>query len=101
MCIFAIYVYLSKKWEGHTEVHLADLLDCLVGLWFLREELIARKSEHHEVLMRVGIPELLEFFKLWCETTLGSSIDDEEDFSLVFAHGDSFSICFLDCDIVD
>lgn len=82
-------------------MHLADLLDRLVGLGFLAEELVTRESEHHEVLMRVGIPELLEFFKLWCETTLGGSIDYEEDFSPVFAHGDSLSIRFLHCDVVD
>lgn len=77
------------------------MLDCLVGLRLLTEELIAWKTEHHKFIMRVGIPEFLEFLELWREPTLGGGIDDEENFSLVLTHGDCFPICFLDGDIVD
>lgn len=91
MCIFPIDIDLGKEWECHTEVHLADLLDCLVGFWLLTEKLITGKSEYHEVLMRVGIPEFLELLELWRESALGRSIDNEEDFSLVLTHGDCFS----------
>jgi hypothetical protein len=101
MGIWSVHIELRKKREGHTKISFADLLHCLVGLWFLTEELIARKSEHHEVIMRVGVPEFLEFLELWCETALGGSIDDEEDFSLVLTHGDSFSVRLLYTDIVD
>jgi hypothetical protein len=101
MCIFAIYIYFSKEWESHSEVDLTDLLDGLVGLWFLREELVAGESEYHEVIVRVGIPEGFEFCELWSESALGRSIDDEEDFSLVFAHRDCFSVRLLDADVVD
>ncbi len=82
-------------------MHLADLFDCLIGLGFLSEELVTGESEYYEVLMRVGIPEFLEFLELRCETALGGSIHDEEDLALVFAHGDSLSVRLLHGDIVD
>lgn len=77
------------------------MLDCLVGLRFLAEELIAWKTEHYEFIMRVGIPEFLEFYKLRCESTLGGGIDDEENLSLELTHRDGLTIRLLYSDIVD
>jgi hypothetical protein len=101
MGICTVDLELRKKWESHSEVDLTDLLDGLVGLWFLREELITRKAEHHEVIVRIGIPEGFELLELWSESTLGGSVDDEEDFSSVFIHGDGFSVRLLDADVVE
>lgn len=51
--------------------------------------------------MRVGIPEGFEFFELSREPTLSRSIHDEENFSFVLFHGESFSTRLLDRDIVE
>ena len=77
----SVHIDLRKKGEGHSEIHLADLFDRLICLRFLIQELIARESEYHEVIMRVGIPESFELFELTRETTLCRGIHDEEDFA--------------------
>lgn len=101
MGIRTVDIELRKKWESHSEVDLTDLLDGLVCLGFLTEELVAGESQYHEVIVRIGIPEGFELLELWSESTLGGSIDDEEDFSSVFAHTDCFSVRLLDADVVD
>ena len=83
MRVRTVDIQLCKKWESHTKIDLTGLLDGLVGLRFLTQELVARETEYHEIVMRIGIPERLKFLELWSESTLGSSIDDEEYFSSV------------------
>ena len=78
--MISVHIYLREEWEGHSEIHLADLFDRLICLRFLIQELIAGESEYHEVIMRVGIPESFEPFELTRETTLCGRIDDEKDF---------------------
>ncbi len=95
MSIAPIHIDLREEGKGDSEIDLADRFDRLIGLRFLTEELIARKSEDHEIIMRVGIPEGFEFFELWSESALGRGIHDEEDFSFVVCHGDGFTIWFL------
>jgi hypothetical protein len=63
--------------------------------------LVTRKTEHHEVILRVGVPESFELLKLWSESTLGGSIDDEEDFSSIFREGYLFMIRFSYPDVVE
>lgn len=101
MCSTPIHIDLREEGKGDSEVDLADGLDRFICLGFLTEELIARESEDHEVIMRVGIPECLEFLELWREPALGSSIDNQEDLSFVLFHGESFSTGLLDGYIVE
>jgi hypothetical protein len=101
MSIPTIDIQFRKKWESHSEVDLTDLLDGLVGLRLLAQELITRKAEHHEVIVRIGIPEGFEFLELWSESTLGCSVDYEEDFSSVLREGYLFMIGFLYSNVVD
>jgi hypothetical protein len=67
----------------------------------LFQELVTREAEYYEVIVRVGIPEGFEFFELWSESTLGGSIDDEEDFSSIFREGYLFMIRFSYPDVVE
>ena len=83
MSIRTVDIELRKKWESHSEVDLTDARHVLIGLWFLPQELVTRKAEYYEVIVRIGIPEGFEFLELWSESTLGGSIDDEEYFSSV------------------
>ena len=84
MCIFAIYIYFSKEWESHSEVDLTDARHVFIGLRLLIQELVTRKAEYYEVIVRVGIPESLELLELWSESTPRGGIDDEDDFSSIF-----------------
>ncbi len=83
MSIFAIHLYLRKERESDPIVDFTDLFDRFIGFWFLVGELIAGKSENHEVIMRVSIPKGFELFELRSETTLCGSIDDEKDFASI------------------
>jgi len=91
----AVHVYLRKEWESDPMIYLAYLYHRSIVLWFLARELIARESEDHEIIMRIGIPEFFESFKLWSEATLGGCIDDEENFSSVFGQREDIPISFF------
>jgi hypothetical protein len=101
MSIRTVDIELRKKREGHTKIDLTDASHGLIGLWFLLQELVAREAEYHEVIVSIGVPESFELLELWSESTLGGSIDDEDDFSLVLAHRDCFSVRLLDADVVE
>ena len=83
MRVSPVHIDLRKKWKGHSEVHLTDILHRLITLRLLTQELVAREAENHEVIVRIGIPEGFELLELWSESTLGGSIDDEENFSFI------------------
>lgn len=83
MRVRPVHIDLRKKWESHSEVHLTDVLHRLITLRFLTQELIAREAEYYDVIMRILIPEGLEFLELWSKSALGGSIDDEENFSFI------------------
>ncbi len=83
MRVRPVHIDLRKKWESHSEVHLTDVLHRLITLRFLIQELIAREAEYYDVIMRILIPEGLEFLELWSKSALGGSIDDEENFSFI------------------
>lgn len=51
MSIAPIHIDLREEGKGDSEVDLADGFDRLIGLRFLSEELIAGKSEDHEIIM--------------------------------------------------
>ena len=101
MRVHPVHIELRKKWEGHSEVHLTDTLHRLITLRFLTQELVAREAEYYEVIMRIGIPERLEFLELWSEPTLGSSIDDEEDSTSVCRERYLLIVCFFYQNVVD
>ena len=84
MCVIAVNVNLRKKRKCHSEVDLASFRKSLIALGFLVQELGTRESEYHKIIMRIGIPEVLQSLELWSKTTLGGSIDYEEYFSSVF-----------------
>ena len=60
MSLISIHRYLRKEWKCHTKMHLAYLLDGIVGLRLLSSKLITRESEDHKVIMRISIPEFFE-----------------------------------------
>ncbi len=101
MCIFAIYIYFSKKWEGHSEVHLTDAHYSFVGFGFLTQELVAREAEYYEVIMWICIPEGFQLLELRSKPTFGSSIDDKNHFASIFWEWYLFTVGFTDIDVVD
>lgn len=81
--MFTIYLDLRKEGEGDTIIEFTYRFHCFIGFWFLIGKLVTREAKYHEVIMRESIPELLQFLELRSETALGSSIHDEEYFSLI------------------
>ena len=101
MSIITIHFDLRKEREGDTIVKFTYGFHGFIGFWFLVRELITGEAKYHEVIMRKCIPERLEFGKLGSETTLGSSVHDEEHLSFIGFERDGFAIGFRDFDIVE
>ena len=101
MCCWSIDIQFCHERKCNPKVELTNTFHRAVGLWFLVCKLIARKSYDDKIIMRVGIPELLESLKLWCESALGCSVDDEDDFSFIWNERGFFAIGFLERDIVE
>ena len=83
MSIITINVNFRKKRKCHSKIELAGCCHSFIGFRFLIHKLIARKTKNHKIIVWIGVPECFEFFKLWSQTTLGGSIHNEENFSLV------------------
>lgn len=98
--VVAVDIGLLHDGEADAIVDLAEVLDLIVGAGLLGAELVAGEAEDLKVFGVLGLDalvDLLETFVLRCETTLGGSVDDEDDLALVVGGRDLLSaLCTID-----
>ena len=84
--LVSIHVRLPQHREGDTIIHLAELLDLVVGPWILGAELVAGEAEEDELVGVLGGDFLIEVFQaleLRREAAFGGRVDDEDYFAAV------------------
>lgn len=74
---------LLEHGEGDLEGGVTELLNLLVGSWFLAGEVVGGEAEYVETAVAVGGVEPFQAFVLGGESAFGRGIDDEEDVALV------------------
>lgn len=101
MSVFSIHFYLRKDRESDSIVDSTYFFHGFIRFRFLVCELIAGESEDNKIIMRIGIPEGLEFFELWSKSTFGCGINHKNYLSCECLQLYIFTICFCYFDIVE
>lgn len=92
--VVAVDIGLLHDGEADAIVDLAEVLDLIVGAGLLGTELVAGEAEDLKVFGVLCLDALVDFLKtfvLRSETTLGGSVDDEDDLALVVGGRDLLS----------
>ena len=72
-----------EHWEGDAELGLAELMDLVVGAWFLGTKFVCWEGKDFESFFVLLVVDGLETFILRGEAALAGDIDHEQDFALV------------------
>ena len=78
-----IHINLVKHGERDPVVHLAEVLDFLVGAGILVHELIAGKAQDFKASVTVLLIERLQTLKLWRKTAFTRRVYNQQHLPLV------------------
>jgi hypothetical protein len=87
----AVDLDLGHHRERDAVVELAERRDLVVVARVLRAKLVARKAEHHQPLVLVRLPQLLQPVELRREAALAGGVDDQQHLALVAGELDALA----------
>ena len=99
--MIAVDFDLGEHRERHIVAGAAKRLDLLRIARLLMTELVAGKAQHHQPLVTLILPKVLQPLVLGGKTAFGGDIDDQQGFSAPFAERALVAVDIADCEIVD
>ena len=88
----AVDVDFLHHGKTHAVIELAKLGDLPVAAAVLRAKLVARKAQHHQALVAIGLVQLFQTAKLRREAAGARGVDDQHGFAFVLAQLDGFAL---------
>ena len=97
--IRTIHFHLLESWKLRTVIHLAELMDRLVGARSLLSKLVAGEIKDFKSLTMIFFVEFLQFLILWCKSTFYGCVDDEQHLRCILLKSDALSFSVFDSKI--
>ncbi len=87
MGLTAVDIYLCHHGKAYAVIQLAELGDLFIVALVLRAKLVARKTQHHQPSLAIGLVQFFQSGKLGCEAAGAGGVDNEHGLALVLFQG--------------